>query len=98
MGKILNYNRRKIAKERFRFFFYEIAIIFLLIFGLLILEWILLPLIIANSTALFGLLLYLIGSLIVISGIVLYPFAQNSQSEFNTLQMIHFHYHFVNAT
>jgi hypothetical protein len=71
MGKILNYNRRKIAKERFRFFSHEIAIIFLLIFGLSILEWILLPLIIPQSTALFGLLFYLIRSLILIAGIVI---------------------------
>ena len=71
MGKILNYNRKKIAKERLRFFSHEIAIIFLLIFGLLILEWILLPLIIPQSTALFGLLFYLMRSLIVISGIVI---------------------------
>lgn len=71
MGKILNYNRRKITKERFRFFFYEIAIIFLLIFVLSILEWFLLPSIVQHSSALYGVLFNLIRSLIVISVLVL---------------------------
>jgi membrane protease YdiL (CAAX protease family) len=84
MGKILNYNRKKIAKERLRFFSHEIAIIFLLIFGLLILEWILLPLIVNQTTALYGMLFYLIRALVIVLVIILSLFILNKVSTKNS--------------
>ncbi|MHA1671277.1 MAG: CPBP family intramembrane glutamic endopeptidase [Promethearchaeota archaeon] len=80
MGKILNYNRREIAKERMRFFFYEIAIIFLLIFGIMISEWILLPLIVNQNTLLFGMLFYYIRALAIALVIIIFLYISNKKS------------------
>ena len=60
---IINQVKRLIAKERLRFFFYEIAIVFLLIFFLSTIEWISLP--INLNPELFGPIFYIIRALIV---------------------------------
>lgn len=71
MVKIFNENRKNISKNRLRFVFYEITIIYLIIFGLLIVQWILLPIFIPRSSDVFSLLFYLTRSIIVFSGIIL---------------------------
>ncbi|MFW9950429.1 MAG: type II CAAX prenyl endopeptidase Rce1 family protein [Candidatus Thorarchaeota archaeon] len=60
---ILNQVKRLIIKERMRFFFYEIAIVFLLIFVLSSFEWILLPL--ELNPDLFGIIFYIIRAVII---------------------------------
>ena len=59
---IINQVKRLIAKERLRFFFYEIAIAFLLIFFLSTIEWISLPI---KLNPIFGTIFYIIRALIV---------------------------------
>lgn len=77
MGRILSYNRRDIASKRLKFLFYEIVPIFLMIFIILIFEWILLPLLINQISALFGLFLYLIRAIMIFFVIILYLFVLN---------------------
>ena len=74
MGKIISYNRRDIASKRFKFLFYEVVPIFLLIFLFLILEWIAL----ANKTSpLFKILFYLIRALVIFLAVILVLFISN---------------------
>lgn len=86
MGRLISYNRRELASKRLRFLFYEIVPIFLLIFVFLIIEWMLLPLLVIRTSALFGLLFYLIRALVIFFVIILFLFisnrfrAKNSQS------------------
>jgi membrane protease YdiL (CAAX protease family) len=77
MGGLLSYNRRDIASKRLKFIFYEIVPIFLIIFIFLILEWMLLPLITNQTSALFGVLFYLIRALVIFLVIILFLFVSN---------------------
>ncbi|GAH51681.1 unnamed protein product [marine sediment metagenome] len=65
MGRFISYNRREIASKRLKFLFYEVVPIFFVTFVFLILEWILLPLIVNQTTALYGMLFYLIRALAI---------------------------------
>ncbi len=60
---IFNQVKRKLIKERFRFFFYEISLSFLLIFFISSLEWMILP--IELNPEVFGMIFYMIRGLIV---------------------------------
>ena len=84
MGRLISYNRREIASKRFRFLFYEIAPIFLMIFIFLILEWILLPLIVNQTSELFGMLFYLIRALAIFLVIILFLFISNKMKTTNS--------------
>jgi membrane protease YdiL (CAAX protease family) len=77
MGRIISYNRREIASKRLKFLFYEVVPIYLLIFILLILEWILLPLIVNQTTELFGMLFYIIRALVIVLAIIFVLFISN---------------------
>jgi membrane protease YdiL (CAAX protease family) len=60
---IFNQVKRTIIKKRLRFFFYEVAISFLLIFFISSFEWMLLP--IELNPAIIGMIFYIIRALIV---------------------------------
>ena len=77
MGRLISYNRRELASKRLRFLIYEIVPIFLIIFVFLIIEWMLLPLLVIQTSALFGLLFYLIRALVIFFGIVFFLFISN---------------------
>ncbi|MCK4384197.1 MAG: CPBP family intramembrane metalloprotease, partial [Candidatus Lokiarchaeota archaeon] len=70
-------NRREMATKRFKFLFYEVVPIFLLLFTILSLEWVLLQLIVNPASALFGMLFYLIRALAIFLGIILFLFISN---------------------
>lgn len=84
MGRIISINRKKIALKRLKFLFYEIVPIFSIIFIILILEWILLPLIVNQSTALYGMLFYLIRALVLVLVIILFLIILNKISTKNS--------------
>ncbi|MHA1105401.1 MAG: CPBP family intramembrane glutamic endopeptidase [Promethearchaeota archaeon] len=84
MGRIISINRKKIALKRLKFLFYEIIPIFSIIFIILILEWILLPLIVNQTTALYGMLFYLIRALVLVLVIILFLFILNKISTKNS--------------
>ena len=84
MGRLISYNRREIASKRFRFLFYEIVPIFLMIFIFLILEWILLPFIVNQTSELFGMLFYLIRALAIFLVIILFLFISNKMRSKNS--------------
>ncbi len=77
MGRITSYNRRNTASKRFKFLFYEVVPIFILIFVVLTLEWIVLPLIVNQTSALFAMLFYLIRTLVIFLAIILVLFISN---------------------
>jgi membrane protease YdiL (CAAX protease family) len=77
MGRLISYNRRNIASKRLKFLFYEIVPIFILTFVFLILEWIILPLIVNQTSALFGMFFYLIRALAIFLVIILFLFISN---------------------
>lgn len=87
MGRILSYNRRNIASKRLKFLFYEVVPIFLIIFMFLIIEWIVLPLIINQTSALFGMLFYLIRTLVIFLAIILVLFISNRIKTKNSSQV-----------
>ena len=77
MGRLLSHNRRNITSKRLKFIFSEVAPIFVIIFVFLILEWMILPLIVDQTFALFGMFLYLIRALVIFSVIVLFLYVSN---------------------
>jgi len=79
MGRIISNNRRRIASNRFRFLLYEVVPIFLIIFIFLIIEWFLLPLIVDQTTALFGMLFYLIRASVIVLVIILILYISNKK-------------------
>jgi len=87
MGRIISINRRKIASKRSKFLFYEIVPIFSIIFIILILEWILLPLIVNQTTALYGMLFYVIRALVIFLVIILFLFILNKIITKNSQQV-----------
>jgi len=86
MGRILSNNRRKIASNRLRFL-YEVVPIFVIIFIFLIVEWILLPLIVDQTTALFGMFFYLIRALVIALVILLILYISNKKSTTSSQQV-----------
>ena len=74
MGRIISLNRREIASRRFKFLFYEVVPIFLIIFVFQILEWTVLPLIANRSSALFGVLFNFIRAILIFCIIILFLF------------------------
>ena len=87
MGRILSYNRRNIASKRFKFLFYEVVPIFLIIFMFLIIEWIVLPLIVNQTSASFGMLFYLIRTFVIFLAIILVLFISNRVKTKNSSQV-----------
>ena len=84
MGRLISYNRREVASKRFRFLFYEIVPIFLMIFIFLIFEWILLPLIVNQTSELYGMLFYLIRASAIFLMIMLFLFISNKMKTKNS--------------
>jgi membrane protease YdiL (CAAX protease family) len=68
---IFSERKKKIAKARFIFFLYEIALVFVFLFVLLIIPVFLLPLIAEEGSNLYGVLFYLIRAIIIFLGIPL---------------------------
>jgi len=87
MGRIISYNRRNIASKRLKFLFYEVVPIFLIIFMFLIIEWFVLPLIVNQTSALFGMLFYLIRTLVIFLAIILVLFISNRIKTKNSSQI-----------
>ena len=87
MGKIISDNRRNIASKRLKFLFYEVVPIFLIIFIFLILEWIVLPLIVNQTSALFGMIFYLFRTLVIFLAIILVLFISNRKKTKNSLRV-----------
>ena len=77
MGRLISVNRREMATKRFKFLFYEVVLIFLLILAILISEWFLLRLIVNPASALYGMLFYLIRALAIFLVIILFLFISN---------------------
>ena len=77
MGRLISPKRKEMATKRFKFLFYEVVPIFAIIFILLIFEWTVLPLIVDQSTALFGTYFYYIWTLSIFLGINLFFFVLN---------------------
>ena len=77
MGRIISPNRREIASKRLRFLFYEIVPIFIVIFIIQILEWTILPLIVDQSSALFGVSFNFIRALMIFSVVILLFYIYN---------------------
>jgi len=69
--------KKKIAKDRFTFFFYEIALVFVFLFVLLIVPVSLIPLIAEEGSILYGILFYLIRAIIILLGIPLILYLTN---------------------
>ncbi|MHA1467316.1 MAG: CPBP family intramembrane glutamic endopeptidase [Promethearchaeota archaeon] len=86
MGRILSNNRRRLASNRFRFL-YEVIPIFGLIFIFLIVEWILLPLIVDQTTALFGMFFYLFRALVIALVILLILYISNKKTTSSSKQV-----------
>ena len=84
MGRLISYNRREMASKRLKFLFYEVVPIFLVIFVLLILEWVILPLLVNQTSALFGMLFYLIRALAIFLVIILFLFVSNKYKKKNS--------------
>jgi len=84
MGRLISYNRREIASIRFRFLFYEIVPIFLMTFIFLIFEWFFLPLIVNQTSELYGMLFYLIRASAIFLVIILFLFISNKMKTKNS--------------
>ena len=87
MGRLISNNRRRMALNRFRFLFYEVIPIFVLIFIFLIVEWNLLPLIVDQTTALFGMFFYLIRALVIVLVIILILYILNRKTTKSSQQV-----------
>ncbi|MBY8983510.1 MAG: CPBP family intramembrane metalloprotease [Candidatus Lokiarchaeota archaeon] len=74
---VFSVEKKRIAKVRFTFFLYEIALVFVFLFALLIVPVFLLPLIAEEGSNLYGILFYLIRAIIVFLGIPLILYLTN---------------------
>jgi len=74
---VFSERKKKIAKARFTFFIYEIALVFVFLFVLLIIPVFLIPLIAEEGTILYGILFYLIRAIIILFGIPLILYLTN---------------------
>ncbi len=68
---VFSKQKRKIAKVRFTFFLYEVALVFVFLFVLLIIPVFLIPLIAKEGSNLYGILFYVIRAIIIFFGIPL---------------------------
>ena len=76
MGKLDQTRKKEIALKRFRFFYQEIVWVFILIFIFLLVPLFLVPLIIDETSPLYGILFYLLRAIFVFIAIPLvYPLA-----------------------
>ncbi|MFW9999020.1 MAG: CPBP family intramembrane glutamic endopeptidase [Candidatus Hodarchaeota archaeon] len=76
MVKLGEQRKRNIALKRFRFFYQEIVWVFILIFIFLLIPLFLVPLIIDETSPLYGVLFYLLRAIFVLIGVPLvYPLA-----------------------
>jgi len=74
---VFSQQKKRIAKVRFTFFLYEIALVFIFLFILLIIPIFLIPLIAEEGTTLYGVLFYLIRAIIIFFGIPLILYLTN---------------------
>ncbi|MFW9821493.1 MAG: lysostaphin resistance A-like protein [Candidatus Thorarchaeota archaeon] len=74
---IFSLKKKRIAKERFTFFLYEIAIVFVFLFILLLIPAFLIPLIAGEGSNLYGILFYSFRAVIVFLGIPLILYLTN---------------------
>jgi len=69
MTQIGKNRKKEIAVKRFRFFIYELFWLFLIIFGLLLIPFFLIPLFISETSILYGTLFYLIKATALLIGV-----------------------------
>jgi membrane protease YdiL (CAAX protease family) len=74
---IFSTQKKRIAKVRFTFFLYEIALVFVFLFIMLIIPVFLIPLIVEEGSNLYGIVFYLIRAIIVFLGIPLILYLTN---------------------
>ncbi|MHA2036192.1 MAG: CPBP family intramembrane glutamic endopeptidase [Candidatus Hodarchaeales archaeon] len=74
---VFSTQKKRIAKIRFTFFLYEIALVFVFLFIMLILPVFLIPLIVEEGSNLYGILFYIIRAIIVFLGIPLILYLTN---------------------
>jgi membrane protease YdiL (CAAX protease family) len=74
---VFSERKKIIAKVRFRFFLYEIALVFIFLFVLLMIPVFLIPLIAEVGSVLYGILFYLIRAIIIFLGIPLILYLTN---------------------
>lgn len=81
MGRLISVNRRVMAKKRFKFLFYEIVPIFLLIFATLIAEWFFLQLIVDPASSFYGMLFYSFRALAIFLVTIFFLFISNRKKK-----------------
>jgi len=74
---VFSKQKKRIAKVRFTFFLYEVALVFVFLFILLIIPIFLIPLIVEEGTVIYGILFYVIRAVIVFLGIPLILYLTN---------------------
>jgi len=80
--------KKRIAKKRFTFFLYDVAIVFVFIFILLIIPLFTVPLITEEGSVLYGILFYVIRTIIIFLGIPLILYLTNLIFEFQKKKVI----------
>ncbi|MFX1379349.1 MAG: CPBP family intramembrane glutamic endopeptidase [Promethearchaeota archaeon] len=76
MKRISQNRKKQIAGKRFRFFIYELVWVFIIVFGLLLIPFFVIPLFIDDSSILYGTLFYLVRAIVILVAVpgVLYVF------------------------
>lgn len=80
--------KKRIAKKRFTFFLYDVALVFVFIFILLIIPLFTVPLIAEEESVLYGILFNVIRAIIIFSGIPLILYLTNLIFEFQKKKVI----------
>ncbi|MFW9940152.1 MAG: CPBP family intramembrane glutamic endopeptidase, partial [Candidatus Thorarchaeota archaeon] len=85
---VFSLEKKRIAKKRFSFFLYDVALVFIFIFILLLIPFFLVPLIAEESTILYGVLFYVIRMVMIFLGIPLMLYLTNLVFEFQKKKVI----------
>jgi len=80
--------KKRIARKRFTFFLYDVALVFVFIFILLIIPLFTVPLIVKENSVLYGILFYVIRAIIIFLGIPLILYLTNLIFEFQKKKVI----------
>ncbi len=80
--------KKRIAKKRFTFFLYDVALVFVFLFILLIIPLFIVPLIAEEASVLYGILFYVIRMIMIFLGIPLILYLTNLIFEFQKKKVI----------
>lgn len=80
--------KKNIAKKRFTFFLYDVALVFVFLFILLIIPLFIIPVIVREDSVLYGIFFYVIRAIIVFAGIPLILYLTNLIFEFQKKKVI----------